>query len=172
MLALDPQLCALHHAGMLLLDRQWDNEDSPVQAVLQGQGLSELGSGSTISSSARVISGRVWPATFRFFRILFSSERFRRPFRSLFPPQMFSLFIDLGHFPVDFLPTTSGVDLYEPLIKALRGVLANYNSFSMLKTAILELATGAKVHHPIGSLVCFKYFSMNSCQYYFIIYFI
>lgn len=41
---------------------------------------------------------RVQAAAFRALRCLFSTERIRRVFKRLFPPDMFCMFIDVGHY--------------------------------------------------------------------------
>lgn len=55
---------------------------------------------------------------FRALRFLFSIERNRKIFKRLFPPELFGLFIDVGHYRADLAGYSSMVDFVNGLQKA------------------------------------------------------
>ncbi|XP_013394650.1 serine/threonine-protein kinase Nek10 isoform X4 [Lingula anatina] len=54
---------------------------------------------------------------FRTLRFLFSVERNRRLFKRMFPPELFEMFIDIGHYVRD-------ISAYKPLVDKLNGLPA------------------------------------------------
>ena len=52
---------------------------------------------------------------FRALRFLFSKERNRRLFKRVFPPDMFEMFIDIGHYNRD-------ISAYKPLVKKINSL--------------------------------------------------
>uniref|UniRef100_A0A7R9V241 non-specific serine/threonine protein kinase n=1 Tax=Chlamydomonas euryale TaxID=1486919 RepID=A0A7R9V241_9CHLO len=88
---------------------------------------------------------------FRTLRYLFSMERNRKVFKRLFPPDLFALFIDVGHYNTSLAAYTNLVQHFEDLSsKQKAGVSAALDDISADKDSTLRSIRGYVILEMLG----------------------
>ena len=85
---------------------------------------------------------------FRALRFLFSMERNRRLFKKLFPPNLYTTFIDVGHYNRD-------LSAYKPLVQLINGLASE--TIASIHENILELNQNRTPTHYIKEYVVFEH---------------